>query len=54
MKKFSKEEIERGFEKWNLDFTNNPEKFSDMVKKGEEVSYAGGQTETLIGYIGKA
>ena len=51
MKTLTKDQIQKAFELWNKAYTENPDKFSENVKTGEEESYSEAQTRVLFKYV---
>lgn len=54
MKSLTENEIQKAFELWNKAYTDDPNKFAEDVKSGEEESYSEGQTRVLFKYAKKA
>ena len=50
MNSLTKEQVQKAFEAWNKEYTEDPKKFEMLVKKGEEESYAEAQTRVLFDY----
>ena len=50
MDSLTKEQAQKAFEAWNKEYTEHPERFVRKVIKGEEQSYAEGQTDLLFKY----
>lgn len=50
MKSLTKDQIQKAFVLWNKAYTENPDKFSEDVKTGEEESFSERQTRVLFKY----
>ena len=50
MKSLTKDQIQKAFKLWNKAYTENPDKFAEDVKTGEEESYSESQTRVLFKY----